>query len=210
MEPCARRCAGRAQRRESMEASWPLRCPHERPPVARRAHPHIARRSLGSPVLWATGVWAGVPGRTAIRGLSRRGRRSGGQTREDHRPGAEIRRRPPRRQTQGERARPARCSVDAVSSAGCVTGDHGSLAQGAPPRTDVAERIEGRTLAASAPMSSRCFTGARRRADPRGRTAPATAPARTAPHSSGDRSGTSRRPPRSPPPTARSASSCRR
>ena len=42
MEPCARRCAGRAQRRESMEASWPLRCPHERPPMARRAHPHIA------------------------------------------------------------------------------------------------------------------------------------------------------------------------
>jgi hypothetical protein len=73
-------------------------------------------------------------GPTAVRspasaGSSRRGRRSGHDTREDHRAHAEIRRRAAREQAQSERARPALRSVDTVSSADRLTGDHGSLSR---------------------------------------------------------------------------------
>ena len=173
--PRAQRSAGRARRRDSIAMNPPLR--RVRPPAvvasARttggpRARPrHMASTPVGSPAdaRPAPLVTLGSPvsqsprdsaplGAASAR-LSQRGRRSGGDTREDHRPCAEIRRRPPRRQTQGERARPALRSVDTVSSADCVTGDHGSLAPGAPPRTDGAVRIEPRTIVGSAAVSSR-------------------------------------------------------
>lgn len=123
----ARRCAGRARRRHSIPA---LKCRSGARTgrlaarvMARPTGGPRARESLGSPDRKVD-----VPGGAASCGLSRRGDRSGDDTREDHRAGAEIRRRPPRRQTQGERARPALCSVDTGGSADCVTGDHGFLA----------------------------------------------------------------------------------